>query len=114
MTLFFFGLLLARANSPAPQQKRSQQPSPTPPSQLLEIQPAPTKVDSPPGQSSPTPDLQRKPGEIDEKHPLITNTDLINLKLTVTDKYGRFVSGLSKRTSQSLMTSDGRNHMLQR
>jgi len=97
ITLFFFGLLLARASSPAPQQKPSPQPSPTPPGQLLDIQPAPTKVDSPPGQSSPTPNFQRKPGEIDEKHPLITNTDLINLKVTVTDKYGRFVSGLSQK-----------------
>ena len=96
-TLFFFGLLLARANSPAPQQKPSPQPSPTPPSQLLEIQPAPTKVDSPAGQSSPTPNSQRQPGEIDEKHPLITNTDLVNLKVTVTDKYDRYVSGLSKK-----------------
>src|SRR6476620_11050625 len=93
--LFFFGLLLARANSSAPQSKPSPQPSPTPPSQLLEIQPPPTKVDS--GQSSPTPNGQRKPGEIDEKHPLITNTDLISLKVTVMDKYGRFVSGLTQK-----------------
>src|SRR5436189_6483134 len=53
--LLFFGLLLARANSPAPQQKPSPLPSPTPPSQLLEVQPAPTKANSPAGQSSPTP-----------------------------------------------------------
>jgi Ca-activated chloride channel family protein len=97
ITLFFFVLLLARANSPAPQQKPSPQPSPTPPSQLLDVQPPLIKVDSPPGQNSPTPNSQRKPGEIDEKHPLITNTDLISLKVTVTDKYGRFVSGLSKK-----------------
>jgi Ca-activated chloride channel family protein len=95
--LFFFGLLLARANSPAPQQKPSPQPSPTPPGQLLEIQPAPTKAGSPSAQSSPTPDLQRQPGEIDDKHPLITNTDVVNLKVTVLDKYGRFVSNLSKK-----------------
>ena len=95
--LFFFVLLLARANSSAPQSKPSPQPSPTPPGQLLEIQPPPTKVDSTPGQSSPNPNAQRKPGEIDEKHPLITNTDLISLKVTVMDKYGRFVSGLSQK-----------------
>ena len=94
--LLFFGLLLARANSPAPPQKPSPQPSPTPPSQLLEVQPAPTKADSPAGQSSPTPKSQQRPGEIDEQHPLITNTDLITVNVTVTDAYGRFVSGLSK------------------
>lgn len=96
ITLFVFGLLLARADSPAPQQKPSPQPSPTPPSQLLEVQPPPTKVDSS-AQSSPTPNSQRQPGEIDEKHPLITNTDIVNLKVTVLDKYGRFVSGLSQK-----------------
>jgi Ca-activated chloride channel family protein len=96
ITLFFFGLLLARADSPAPQPKPSPQPSPTPPSQLLEVQAPPTKVDSS-AQSSPTPNSQRQPGEIDEKHPLITNTDIVNLKVTVTDKYGRFVSGLSQK-----------------
>jgi Ca-activated chloride channel family protein len=94
--LLFFGLLLARANSPAPQPKPSPQPSPTPPGQLLEVQPAPAKADAPAGQSSPTP-AQRNPGEIDDKHPLITNTDVVNLRVTVTDQYGRFVSGLSKK-----------------
>src|SRR6202007_83983 len=35
-------------------------------------------------------------GEVDEKGPIITNTDLITFNVTVTDIYGRFVSGLSK------------------
>jgi Ca-activated chloride channel family protein len=42
-------------------------------------------------------DAQQKPGaEVDEKTPVITNTDLITFTVTVTDIYGRFVSGLSK------------------
>src|SRR5215475_10884851 len=34
--------------------------------------------------------------EVDEKQRIITNTDLITFNVTVTDIYGRFVSGLSK------------------
>src|SRR6185369_5774539 len=42
-------------------------------------------------------DKQQKPGsEVDDKLPVITNTDLITLTVTVTDIYGRFVSGLNK------------------
>ena len=42
-------------------------------------------------------DQQQKPGnEVDEKGPVITNTDLITFTVTVTDLYGRFVSGLNK------------------
>jgi VWFA-related protein len=35
-------------------------------------------------------------GGVDDKTPIITNTDLITFNVTVTDIYGRFVSGLSK------------------
>jgi Ca-activated chloride channel homolog len=35
-------------------------------------------------------------GEVDDKNPVITNTDLITFTVTVTDIYGRFVSGLGK------------------
>ncbi|HKO97942.1 MAG TPA: VWA domain-containing protein [Pyrinomonadaceae bacterium] len=38
---------------------------------------------------------QQKPGK-DIDGPVITNTDLITLTVTVTDTYGRFVSGLNK------------------
>ncbi len=34
--------------------------------------------------------------ELDDRTPLITNTDLVNLTVTVTDTYGRYVSGLNK------------------
>lgn len=51
-------------------------------------QTAPAKDDTPAGQ-------QQKPGK-DIDGPVITNTDLITLTVTVTDTYGRFVSGLNK------------------
>src|SRR6185369_1944962 len=45
---------------------------------------------------SPAPKQQQKMGvELDDKT-LITHTDLITLTVTVTDTYGRYVSGLSK------------------
>jgi len=50
---------------------------------------APTQ---PPAASTPTPKLGT---ELDDRT-LITNTDVINLTVTVTDTYGRYVSGLSK------------------
>jgi len=103
--LFCFGLLLARANSLAPHQKPSPSPTPTPPGQLLEVQPPPIKADSR-AQSSPTPNAEQQRGELDQMRPLITNTDLISLNVTVTDAYGRFVSGLSKK--EFTVFDDGR------
>src|SRR6185369_5139949 len=45
---------------------------------------------------TPTPAPKQKLGtELDDRS-LITNTDLITLTVTVTDTYGRYVSGLSK------------------
>ncbi|HKN83076.1 MAG TPA: VWA domain-containing protein, partial [Pyrinomonadaceae bacterium] len=56
--------------------------------------PAPTQ--SPVPAQSPSPSPQQKLGtELDDRT-LITNTDLITLTVTVTDTYGRYVSGLSK------------------
>ena len=53
-------------------------------------QPTPPKVDSASaGQQKPT-------NEIDSTGPVITNTDLITFTVTVTDTYGRYVSGLGK------------------
>lgn len=47
--------------------------------------------------STPTPPTQpqKLPGELDN-NPVITNTDLITITVTVTDTYGRYVSGLGK------------------
>ena len=51
--------------------------------------PTPPAVDSAPS--------QQKPGiELDQKGVVITNTDLITFTVTVTDTYGRYVSGLGK------------------
>jgi len=83
------------------QQKPEEKPSPqTDKKELLTVQPAPAP--SPP--DSPNQKTQQKPstkielpqGEVDDKTPVITNTDLITFNVTVTDIYGRFVSGLSK------------------
>jgi Ca-activated chloride channel family protein len=49
-----------------------------------------------PAQEKATPEAQKKLGtELDDRT-VITNTDLITLTVTVTDTYGRYVSGLSK------------------
>ena len=44
---------------------------------------------------TPTPPPKKLGTELDDRS-LITNTDLITLTVTVTDTYGRYVSGLSK------------------
>jgi Mg-chelatase subunit ChlD len=58
----------------------------------LEKQGAAAATQSP----SPAPKDQKKLGsELDDRS-IVTNTDLITLTVTVTDTYGRYVSGLSK------------------
>jgi len=87
------------------QKKPVEKASPTPNNELLPVEPArpqaaPTKEPEKPGKSSGVivADEQQKSGkEVDEKTPVITNTDLITFNVTVTDIYGRFVSGLSKQ-----------------
>ncbi len=88
------------------QEKPGSKPSPTPieKKELLKVEPVPVQV--PADRSSPqksTP-IQLPPGsqprqigtDIDDKTAVITNTDLITFTVTVTDLYGRFVSGLGK------------------
>ena len=72
---------LVRAQAPSP--------SPSPQKPLIEVTPARPQPTSPSGQQKPTPD-DPLPGVV------VTNTDLITFTVTVTDTYGRFVSGLSK------------------
>ncbi len=50
-------------------------------------------------QPSPVPSVQQTPQRPDTggNEPVLVNTDLISFNVTVTDTYGRFVSGLSKR-----------------
>src|SRR2546423_6283489 len=63
--------------------------------ELLTVQPAASQT--PPDKSQqPSTKILLPQGEVDEKNPVITNTDLITFNVTVTDIYGRFVSGLGK------------------
>ena len=81
-------------------QKPKPTPTPSPAKELLTVEPA--RPQAPPaatGKPDTPPDYgqQQKPGtDVDEKAPVITNTDLITFTVTVTDLYGRFVSGLNK------------------
>ena len=45
---------------------------------------------------SPAGDAQKPGKEVSDNTTLLTNTDLVNLTVTVTDTYGRYVSGLNK------------------
>jgi len=89
--------LIAFAFSAAAQSNPAPKSSPTPKSELLTVTPA-----APVGNAtaSPTPpggEQEKKPGnEIDDKQAVIVNTDLITFNVTVTDVYGRFVSGLKQ------------------
>ena len=71
-------------------QSQSQEPKPDKPQ---EQQPAATQTPSPAPATKPQ---EKKLGTELDDHSLITNTDLITLTVTVTDTYGRYVSGLSK------------------
>jgi Ca-activated chloride channel family protein len=108
-TLFFFVVFCLAAfiaSEPgAAQKKPTEKASPTPPSELLPVEPAhpqaaPTKEPEQPPTTDqkpqPSESPQKQGNEVDEKVPLITNADLITFNVTVTDIYGRFVSGLTK------------------
>jgi hypothetical protein len=83
------------------QQKPEAKPSPTPEkNELLKVEPAqkPLPPDASPQKTAqkPSTKIELPQGEVDDKTPVITNTDLITFTVTVTDIYGRFVSGLGK------------------
>ena len=60
--------------------------------------PSATQQPSPPASPQPSPPAKQRMGtELDVTGPIITNTDLITLTVTVTDTYGRYVSGLSQK-----------------
>src|ERR1051325_6460810 len=55
------------------------------------------KPAAPSASQSPSPAPKKMMGtELDDRSSVITNTDLLTLTVTVTDTYGRYVSGLSK------------------
>lgn len=86
--------------SNAQQKPEEKQPPPTEKKELLKVEPAP--VATPPDNGNkktpqkPSTKIQLPEGEVDDKNPVITNTDLITFTVTVTDIYGRFVSGLGQ------------------
>jgi len=107
VSFIVFAVTIFGALSAAAQTKPREDPSPQPvqsPVQnkdLLIVQPPPTKSSTPDSKSPKNSSLletqQQKPGaEVDEKTQIIINTDLITFTVTVTDLYGRFVSGLGK------------------
>src|SRR5215831_2470619 len=61
---------------------------------------AATKTQTPgstaPEQQTPPADPLKSLRELDDRVPLVTDTDLVQLTVTVTDTYGRYVSGLNK------------------
>jgi Ca-activated chloride channel family protein len=84
------------------QQKPEDKPAqPAEKKDLIIVEPA--AQPTPPPDATPKKTPQKAPtkiqlpgGEVDDKGPVITNTDLITFTVTVTDIYGRFVSGLGK------------------
>jgi Ca-activated chloride channel family protein len=79
--------------------KPTGKPSPEPePKELLTVQPVATQT--PPAKEGQKPSnstkIQLPEGDVDSQNPVITNTDLVTFNVTVTDIYGRFVSGLAK------------------
>src|SRR2546423_7061252 len=102
---FLFAAAFIGSPAGKAQKKPAPKPSPTPNNELLTVEPVhptgPAKVEPTPPETEKQKlagdDKQQKPGsEVDEKVPVITNTDLITLTVTVTDIYGRFVSGLNR------------------
>ena len=58
--------------------------------------PAPAKTDAAPAKAEATPPDGKKPLPPEIDGPVMVQTDLITLTVTVTDTYGRYVSGLSE------------------
>ena len=89
VTLFFI------CNSPVgqTQDKSTQKSAPATPSTEHIIEPVPQAT--PPKTDASPLSSQKPPGDFGQG-PVITNTDLITVTVTVTDTYGRYVSGLGK------------------
>src|SRR3954469_12162987 len=83
------------AQKKAAEKQTPEKPAPSPENkELLTVQPAPAQA--PAGSDKTSTKIQLPEGGVDERGPIITNTDLITFNVTVTDIYGRFVSGLNK------------------
>src|ERR1044072_4216557 len=75
--------------------RAQQQDSKKPDAKPAEATPEPTATPTS-ARPEPTPGPPQKQDDISSTNPVITNTDLITFTVTVTDTYGRFVSGLGK------------------
>jgi len=86
---------IAQKKPDKPPEKQAPQPEKK---ELLTVEPAASQT--PPNASDqgqkPATKIQLPEGGVDDKNPIVTNTDLVSFNVTVTDIYGRFVSGLSK------------------
>jgi Ca-activated chloride channel family protein len=90
---------LAQKKPDPPPDKQTEKPAQDPQQkELLTVQPVATQT--PPASQGQKPStstkIQLPEGEVDSQGPVITNTDLVTFNVTVTDIYGRFVSGLGK------------------
>ena len=74
---------------------QTQEPAQDKPTATTPGQDMPAQDKAPAPSPSPVPEKQKLGTELDDRS-LITNTDLITLTVTVTDTYGRYVSGLGK------------------
>jgi len=89
-------IVISTSAQKKPAEKQTpEKPAPSPENkELLTVQPAPAQA--PAGSDKTSTKIQLPEGGVDERGPIITNTDLITFNVTVTDIYGRFVSGLNK------------------
>jgi hypothetical protein len=99
LAVIIFGALVAASiavtTKSTAQKKPAEKQSPEPEKkELLTVQPAPAQTPPNADQQKPSTRIQLPEGGVDDKTPIITNTDLITFNVTVTDIYGRFVSGL--------------------
>jgi Ca-activated chloride channel family protein len=85
----FPGLNNAQQKTPA-----QQQPSPSPAQVVPSPSPAQLLTVTPATGAQKNGDAQK--GSKEQEGPILTNTDLVTLTVTVTDTYGRYVSGLNK------------------
>ncbi len=98
VAIFFLGAIFLISHSPGRVQAQAQDKIQKPvPEHTGEPASQPASQPTPPQVDSTSSGQQQKPtNEIDSNGPVITNTDLITFTVTVTDTYGRYVSGLGK------------------
>jgi Ca-activated chloride channel family protein len=98
VVLFFISSSQARTQEKGAQKSSSPYSSPSPtPERIIETVPVNPVAPPAPANGQPSPATQQKsPNDFFGQGPVITNTDLITVTVTVTDTYGRYVSGLGK------------------